>query len=93
MSHLFGELAFRRVQIDTDDLGRADHASALNDVQTNTPETEHDHARAGFDFRRVDHRANAGCDATSDVAGFVKRRVGADFRHGNFGQYRKIGEG
>src|SRR5690606_31414614 len=39
---LFGELAPRRVDVDADDLGRADHARALDHVEPDAAEAEHD---------------------------------------------------
>src|SRR5262249_48349365 len=62
-----GERFAARIDIDADDLVRADHAGALNGVESNTPESEHHHIRAGFDFRGVDHRPNPGCYTAADV--------------------------
>src|SRR6185369_16434274 len=36
----------RRVEVDADDLVRADHARALHDVEPDAAEPEHDHVRA-----------------------------------------------
>ncbi len=68
------------VEIDTDDLVRAHHARALNDIEADTTQTEYHDIRAGPDLARIDHGTDAGGDATADVADLVEGRVLAHFR-------------
>src|SRR4029077_1936496 len=49
-----------RIKIDADNLRRAHHPRALDDVQSDAAETEHYDARAGLDLCRVDDGADAG---------------------------------
>ena len=53
---------------------------ALDHVQADAAEAEHDDVGAGLDLGRVDHGADAGRDAATDVADLVERRVLADLR-------------
>src|SRR5260221_7244534 len=78
------------VDVDADDDDSADQPRALDDVETNSAEPEHDHARAWLDLRGLDHRADPGGDAAADVAGRLERRVLADLRHRDFGQHGEV---
>src|SRR5205085_2244104 len=75
-----------------DNLRGADHARALNHVQTDASQTEHHHTRARLRFSRVDDRTYSRRDTAADVADLVERRVGADFRQCNFRQHGEIGK-
>lgn len=66
---------------------------ALDDVEADAAQPEHDGLCAGLYLGRVEHRADAGRHAAADVADLVERRVLADLRHGDLGQHRVVGEG
>ena len=85
MSHakLARKLFARRVQIDTDDHTRSGHAGALHYVQSNASEPEHYDIGTGLDLGGIDHCADARCNATSDIAHLLERRVVTDLRHRN----------
>ena len=85
--------ALGRICIDSDDLVGADHARALDHVETDAAESEHRDVRAGPDLRGVDHRADAGRHAAADVADLVEGRVLANLRERDLRQHRVIGEG
>ena len=70
--------------IDADDLVRPDHLRALDHIQPDAAETEHDHIRARFDLRRIHDRAHARRHAAADVADLVERRVFTYLRNGDF---------
>src|SRR5262249_5361565 len=86
-AELRGERASRRVEIDPDNLRRTHHPCALDDIEPDATEPEHDDARAGLDFRRVDDGADTRRDAAADVADLLHRRVGTDFRHRDLGKH------
>ena len=75
-AELLGERLARRVDVDADDLVGAGHARALDHVEPDAAEAEHDDVGAGLDLRRVDDGADARGDAAADVADLVERRVG-----------------
>ena len=73
------------IDVDADDLVGADHLRALDHVEADAAEAEHDDVGAGLDLGREQHRADAGGDAAADVADLVERRVGADLRQRDLG--------
>src|SRR6185369_2174282 len=79
-AELLGERLAAWVDIDTDDLIRADEARALNNIQADTAQAEHHHVRARLHLRGVDHGTDAGRHAAADVADLFERRVFADLR-------------
>src|SRR5690606_22054514 len=79
-AEFLGELLATRVDVDTDDHVRAGEAGALNHVQADAAEAEHDDVRAGLDFRSVDDCADAGRDTAADVADLVERGIFTDLR-------------
>jgi hypothetical protein len=88
-----GHRALGRVDVDADDAVGADQFGALDDVESDAAEPEHDDVRAGLDAGGPDHRADAGGDAAADVADLVERSVLSDLRHGDLGHHREVGEG
>ena len=81
------------VDVDADDLVGADHLGALDDVEADAAEAEHDDVGARRHLGGVDHRADAGGDAAADVAALVERRVLADLRHRDLRQHGEVREG
>src|SRR4051812_24711143 len=65
----------RRVHVDADDLVGADQLGALDHVEADAAEPEHDDVGAGLHLRGEDHRADTGGDAAADVADRLERRV------------------
>src|SRR6056300_488363 len=63
-----GHFGFVVVQVDADNLVGSGHAQALNDVQTNSAQSEDRRGRADFNAGGVDHRADAGGDTAANVA-------------------------
>ena len=92
-AEFLGQCPLAGVEIDADDHVGADHAAALHDIEPDAAEAEDHDIGAGLDLGGVDHRANAGGDAAADVADLVERRVLADFRDRDLGQYREVREG
>ena len=92
-AEFLGQLAAARVDVDADDHVGPDHAAALHDIEPDAAQPEHDDPGARLDLGGVDDRADPGRDAAADVADLVERRVLADFRHRDLGQYREIREG
>src|SRR5262249_54945156 len=92
-AELAAPLLLAVIDIDADDLARADHPRALDDVEPDAAEAEHDNVGAGGDLGRVDHRANAGGHAAADVAALVEGRVLADLPHRDRRPDGVIGEG
>src|SRR5213078_3883806 len=68
----------RGVDVDADDLVGADQARALDHVEPDAAEAEHDDVRAGLDLGGPQHRADAGGHAAAEVADRRERRVLAD---------------
>ena len=81
------------VQVHADDLVGADHAGALDHVQTDAAQAEDDDVRPGGHLGGVGHRAHAGGHAAAAVAGLVEGRVLTDLRHGDFRQDDEVREG
>jgi hypothetical protein len=81
-----------RVDVDADDHVGADEPEALDDVEADAAEPEHDALGAGLHMRGVDHRADAGGHAAADVADLVEGRVFADLGHRDLGQHGVVGE-
>ena len=82
----------RVVHIDAYDHVRAGELEALDHVQPDATEAEHDRRLAWLNLRRVEHRANAGRHAAADVADLVERRVVPHFRQRDLGQHGVVGE-
>ena len=82
-----------RIEIDADDLVGADHARALDHVEADAAQAEHDDIGARLDLGGVDHRADAGGHAAADVADLVERRVLADLGQRDLRQHGVVGEG
>src|SRR6185437_4572415 len=82
-----------RIEIDADDLVGADQARALNDVETDAAQPEHDHVGSGLDFGGVDDRTYAGSDAATDVTDLLEGRVLANLRKSDLRQHGVVGEG
>ncbi|SAK98781.1 hypothetical protein AWB79_07619 [Caballeronia hypogeia] len=91
-AELLRELHAPRIDIDTDDLVRADHLRALDHVQADAAETEHDYIRPRFHLRRIHDRADARRHAAADVADLVERRVFTHFRHRNLRHHDVVRE-
>src|SRR6185503_8792890 len=77
-AEFLGQRAALRIDVDADDHVGAGHARTLDHVQTDTTEAEYDDICSGFHLRGVDHRANTGGHAATDVADLVKWRVFAN---------------
>src|SRR5882762_461607 len=92
-AELLGERLALGVDIHPDDHVRTRQARALDHVEPDAAQTEHDHVGARFDPGRVDDRTDPRGHSAADVADLVERRILADLRHRNLGQYREIGEG
>ncbi len=56
------------VDVDADDHARPRQPRALEHVEPDAAQPEHDHVVAGLDLGGVDHRADARGDAAADVA-------------------------
>ena len=82
-----------RVDVHAHDLISAHQLQALDHVEADTAEAKDDAARTGFHLCGLHHRAHARGDTATDVAGLVERRVGADFRHGDFRQHGEVRKG
>src|SRR6266850_3899387 len=81
---------FAIVDVNADDLVGAHHPGALNDVKSDSAKSEHHHIGARRDLCGVDHRADAGRDAATDVATLVERGVFSDLCHRNFRQHGEV---
>src|SRR5450830_30955 len=75
----------RRVDVDADNLVRADHLGCLDHVQADAAQAEYDHVGARLHLGREQYGAHARRHAATDVADFVERRVFTDLGQGNFG--------
>src|SRR5262245_2983780 len=82
-----------RIEVDADDHVGAGQPQALDHVEADAAEPEHDAFRSRLDLGGVEHRADAGGDAAADVADLVERRVLADFRYRDLRQHGVIREG
>src|SRR5579871_817056 len=78
------------VDVDANDHLRADELQALDDIEADSAEPEHDRGGAGLDFGRVDHRADSRRHAATAITSLVERCVRADLCHRNFGQHRVV---
>ena len=81
------------IDVDADDPVRADQLGALDDVEADAAEPEHDDVGARLDLGRLDDRADPGGDAAADVAAGLERRVLADLRDRDLGQHGEVREG
>jgi hypothetical protein len=82
----------RGIDVDADDHVGTGESQALDHVEPDAAEPEHDGLGAFLDLGGVDHRADAGGDAAADVADLVEGRVGADLRDRDFRQHRVVRE-
>src|SRR5580704_11147045 len=73
-----------RVEIDADDHVGAGKPQALNNIETDAAEAEHDCLGARFDLGGVKHRADSGGHPAADVTDLVEGGVLADFRYRDF---------
>ena len=80
------------VDVDADDHVGAGEPQALQHVEPDAAEAEHDRLGALLDLRGVDDGADAGGDAAADVADLVERRVLADFRDRDLRQHGVVRE-
>ena len=87
-----GHLRLVRVDVDGENTAGVGHYSALNHAQTDTAESEHGHRRACFHLGGMEHGTDPRGDSAAEQADFLQRRVPADFRHRDLGQYRVFGE-
>src|SRR5271157_4925953 len=81
------------VDVDADDHVGAGEPQALDDVEADAAEAEDDRRRPRLDLGRIEHGADAGRHAATDVADLVERRGRIDFRHRDLGQDGEIREG
>src|SRR5690606_17801623 len=65
---------------------------ALDHVEADTAEAEHDHVVADLHFRRVHHGADASGYPAADVAARLEWRVLADLGHRDLGQHGEVRE-
>ena len=91
-AEFLGDSFARGIHVDADDHRRARHPRALHDVEADPAEPEHDHPVARLHLRGVQHGADSGRDAASDVANLFERRVVANFCQRDFGHHGKIRE-
>ncbi len=74
-----------RIEIDPDDHVGAGKAQSLNDIEPDAAQTEDDSGRPDLNLGGVDHSADAGGDAATDIEDFVEWRLGIDLGDGNLG--------
>src|SRR5882724_2399169 len=80
------------VEIDADDLVGAHHLGALDDVEPDPAKPEYHDVGARRYLGGIDHRADAGRHAASDIAALVEWRVFADLGYRNFRQHGEVGK-
>ncbi len=78
------------VDVDADDLVGTHHPRALDDVEADAAEAEHDHIGARRDLGGIDHRADSRGHAAADVTALVERCVFADLGDRDLRQHGKI---
>jgi len=81
------------IDVDTDDHARARHPRALQHVEADAAQAEHDDVVARPDLGGVDHRADARRHTAADIAARLERRVLADLRDRDLGQDGEVREG
>ena len=81
------------VDVDADDHVGAGELQALDDVEADAAEPEHDRLGAGLHLGGVEDGADAGGHAAADVADLVERRVLADLGDRDLRQHGVVGEG
>ena len=81
------------VDINADDHVGPGELQPLDDVQPDPAQTKDHRLRADFHIGGVDHRADAGGDATADVTDLVEGRVIANLGKRDFRHDRVVGEG
>src|ERR1700694_4698730 len=80
------------IEVNPNDFVGADHSRALNDVEPDAAEPEHDNVCARCHLGGVDHRADTRRHAATDVATLVECRVFANPGDGYFRQHGKVRE-
>src|SRR5262245_23107555 len=83
-------LLLRRVDVDADDHVSAGKPQALDDIEPNAAEPEHDTGRAGLHLGRVENGADPPSDAAADVADLVEGSVLANLCESDLGQNGEI---
>ena len=91
-AELLGQRLAPGIDVHADDLVGPRDSRALDHVEADAAEAEHHDVGAGLDPGRVDHGADAGRDAATDVADLVERRVLADFRERDLRQHGVVRE-
>src|SRR5665213_400511 len=81
-----------RVDVDTNDLVRANHMRALNHIQSDTAQAKYHDVGPGFDLRSVQNHADAGRNPAADVTDLLKRGVLADLGKRNLRQHGVVGK-
>ncbi len=92
-AELAGQLLARRVQVDADDHIRTDQLGALQHVQPDTAQPEHDHVRSRLHLGRVDDGADARGHAAADVADLIEGGVFANLGERDFRHHGEVGKG
>jgi hypothetical protein len=82
-----------RIQVDGQDAPGLRHHRTLHHGQPDAAEAEHRDGGTRFDFRRVEHRADAGGDAATEQADLVQRRRRVDLGQRDFRHHGVFGEG
>ena len=83
-------LLLRGVDVDTNDHVSASKPQALDDIESDAAEPEHDAGRAGLHLGRVENGADPGGDPAADVADLIERRVLANLGDRDLGKHREI---
>jgi hypothetical protein len=83
----------RRIDVDADDPVGAGKSCALDHVEADPAEAEHDDVVADLDLGSVYHRPDARGHPAADVAAGLERRVLADLGHRDLGQHGEVREG
>src|SRR5215470_10552580 len=91
-SETLAPLLPRRVDVDADDHVSASKPQALDDIEPNAAESEHDTGRAGLHLGRVENGADPRSGAAADVADLVEGSVLANLGDRELGQHGEIRE-
>src|SRR5271169_149310 len=78
------------VDVDANDLVRAHHLGALDDVEPDTAKPEHHHIGTRSNLGGVHHGSYARCYTAADVAALVEWGVFANLGHCDFRQHGKV---
>ena len=87
---MFTQLCFLGVEIDPYDASRANHASALNDIQADAAQAKYRDCRAGLYFHGESNGTNASGDTATDVADLIEWGVLAYLGYGYFGKHGEV---